>query len=144
MQALHDLIDDLQRQRDVIDRRLGLAAELLNTYDPTSPDVVVPVVDEPAADPEPKKPAVKGKSRRVPCPDCGELFFAQGMGVHRSRKHTKPIRLVEASRDPQDTFGDDVYCCTSCSHEEPNEAGIRQHPMRVHNRAATDTERAAS
>jgi hypothetical protein len=96
MQQLHDLIDELQAERDLIDKRIELAAALLNTYDPLEAndlalgDEVVRIVGRTTA----PTPTVEP---RVACPDCGQTFDRRGLGPHRSKKHpesaAKPIEL---------------------------------------------------
>jgi hypothetical protein len=149
LQPLYDLVEALQAEREMIDERLRLAAELLNTFDPTDPDVVIPLeeaevtlVGVPKA---PTKPASQ-PSEKVPCPDCGKLYHAQGMGVHRSRAHpssaAKPVRLPNPDkRDPLDDFGDEAFVCTSCNHEEPNLNGMKRHTLMAHGRPVNDLER---
>jgi hypothetical protein len=146
LQPLYDLIDALQAEREVIDERLRLAAELLNTFDPTDSDIVIPLEDAevtlfgvPKA---PTKPASQ-PSEKVACPDCGKLHHAQGMGVHRSRAHpgsaAKPVQLPNPDkRDPLDDFGDEAFVCTSCNHEEPNLNGMKRHTLMEHGRPVND------
>jgi hypothetical protein len=99
IQSVHDLIGQLEAERDLIEQRLQrlrIAAELLDTFDPTDPvnELVIPLEDEPVTfvhtppAPAPKpKPKAKPPGDRVPCLECGELFARQGLGPHRSRKH---------------------------------------------------------
>ena len=154
MQLLHDLIGDLQRRRDVIDERLRLAAELLNTYDPTDPDDNdLALGDEEVTFTPPSKPAKKKpkpSSEHVACPDCGQMFHQQGIGPHRARKHpdsaAKPLRSVPrppGDRDPGDEFGEEFFACSSCNHEEPNVNGLKRHTLMAHGRPVNDTEREA-
>jgi hypothetical protein len=152
LQPLYDLIDALQAEREVIDERLRLAAELLNTFDPTDADIVIPLEDVEVAlvgvPKAPTKPASQ-PSEKVACPDCGKLYHAQGMGVHRSRAHpgsaAKPVQLEPArkpaDRDPLDDFGDEAFVCTSCNHEEPNLNGMKRHTLAMHGRPVNDLER---
>lgn len=156
MQVLHDLIGQLQAERDVIDERIRLAAELLNTYDPTDPltEITIPLEDEPVTlvmvaetKPKPKVKPKKQEAERIACPDCGQLFHQQGLGPHRARKHpdsaAKPLRAIPGHRDPVDTFGEEFYACSTCNHEEPNIAGMKRHTLVEHGRPVNDTERKA-
>lgn len=144
MQLLHDLIGDLEREREVLDERLRLAAELLNTYDPRTEPALSVVADiTPTATPPAKKPKTKTKGEQVACPDCGQMFHQQGIGPHRARKHAgsaaKPVKV--ADRDPRDEFGDEFFACSSCNHEEPNLNGMKRHTLAMHGRPVNDTER---
>lgn len=146
MQLLHDLIGDLQRQRELIDERLRLAAELLNTYDPTDiddndlalGDEVVTLIAAPAKRPKAKKKP--GKPEYVTCEDCGEGFHRNGIGPHRKAKHSAPAARG-TQRDPLDTFDDEAFVCSTCNHEEPNLNGMKRHTMANHGRAPYDIER---
>ena len=152
MQLLHDLIGDLQRQRELIDERLRLAAELLNTYDPTDADDNDLALGDEEVTFIPSKPAKKPKpsTERVACPDCGEMFHKQGIGPHRATKHAgsaaKPLHAVPRSpghRDPSDDFGEEFFACSTCNHEEPNVNGLKRHTLMAHGRPVNDTEREA-
>jgi hypothetical protein len=148
MQILHDLIGQLQAERDVIDERLRLAAELLNTYDPTEPDTWVDsriheALPEPPPEPTPKVKPKKQDAEHLPAVGAGDTLGV----LHRSRKHpdsaAKPLRAVPAHRDPTDTFGEEFYACSSCNHEEPNLNGMKRHTLVEHGRPVNDTERKA-
>lgn len=151
--TIQALVDDLQRERAVVDDRLRLATELLATYDVDPLDeTTIPLDDEPVniVGKKAKPKAPKPTAERVACPDCGQMFHKQGIGSHRASKHpssaAKPVRLVPdrpAHRDPLDEFGDKAYACTTCNHEEPNVNGMKRHTLVEHGRPLNDTERQA-
>lgn len=142
-QGLHDLIAELGRQRDTIDERLRLVGELLATYDDTTPPTAPPA--------KPSVPAARRPASASvdPCPKCGQVAKSNA-GRSQHVKHCRvgdnvPKTLAAVpdqppKRDPLDTFGDDVYVCATCKHEEPNSNGMRGHTMRMHSRPATELE----
>ena len=114
IQSLHDLIGQLEAERDLIEQRLRIAAELLDTFDPTDPvnELVIPLEDDPvtfvhAPPARAAKPKPKPAGDRVPCPECGVLFARQGLGVHRSRKHHATVSgPVPVTPPPPDRSGE--------------------------------------
>ena len=93
MDALDQLIVNLVRDVDVATERLRLARELRATYDANTIDALGPSSATPIVVPARRK----AKPAQVACPDCGQLFARQGLGVHRARKHpssaAKPVEL---------------------------------------------------
>jgi hypothetical protein len=127
MQQLHDLIDELVAERDLIDKRIELATALLNTYDPLdgrndlaleddkavtlvrraiTPTPPTPDAPKPAAEVA-TKPSAKRTDSPKTCPDCGHTSpTGAGLAAHRRGRCPGPTTPAAAELPERPRIGD--------------------------------------